>query len=61
MERGLVMVGHSIIIGVILYVMMIILNVNSSRAENISILIGSITLQYMILFGHNLPWKTVKM
>lgn len=61
MERGLVMVVHSVIIGIILYLIMVFgLKQKSSVAENRSILIAAIVLIYMILFGHRLPLKLNK-
>ena len=61
MERGLVMVLHSVIIGVILYLLMIYgLKQKQSVAENRSILIAAIVLIYMILFGRGLPNKMNK-
>jgi len=58
MERGLVMVWHSILIAIVLYVVMIfILGQNQAVAEDRSILIGAIVLPYMVLFGHQLPNK----
>uniref|UniRef100_A0A6C0JZL9 Uncharacterized protein n=1 Tax=viral metagenome TaxID=1070528 RepID=A0A6C0JZL9_9ZZZZ len=56
MERGLVMLMHSIIIGLVLYLIMIYaLGQSQSLAENRSILIASVVLIYMLLFGHGLP------
>jgi len=56
MERGLVMLLHSVIIAVIAFVVMVyVLKQNTSLAENRSLLIGSVSLIYMILFGHKLP------
>jgi len=61
MERGLMMLLHSIIIGLILYLIMIfLLKQDKSVAENRSILIASVILIYMILFGHGLPTKLNK-
>jgi len=58
MERGLNMVLHSVIIGVVLYVFMVFgLGQSCPVAENRSILIASVVLIYMILFGHGLPVK----
>jgi hypothetical protein len=58
MERGLSMLLHSVIIGIILYAVMIFgLGQKSNVAENRSILIASCILIYMILFGHGLPLK----
>jgi hypothetical protein len=57
-ERGLIMLVHSIIIGVILYIIMIfVLKQEQEKAESRSILLGGIILIYMILFGHRLPTK----
>jgi high-affinity Fe2+/Pb2+ permease len=56
MEGGLMMLVHSVIIGVILYLFMIyILGQRQIVAENRSILIAAVILIYMILFGHKLP------
>ena len=56
MESGRMMLLHSIIIGLLLYVFMIfILEQKQSVAENRSILFASLILIYMILFGHGLP------
>ena len=56
MESGLMMLFHSVVIGVILYCIMIyVLNQESKVAEDRSILIGAVVLIYMILFGHGLP------
>lgn len=58
MERGLMMLLHSIIIGLILYIVMVfVFNQNQAVAENRSILISAILLIYMILFGHDIPTK----
>lgn len=56
MERGLVMVVHGIIIGIIAYVVMIHgLKQNHVMAENRSVLLGSLTVAYMVVFGHKAP------
>jgi hypothetical protein len=61
MERGLMMLLHSIIIGFILYfIMVFLLKQDKSVAENRSILLSSVVLIYMILFGHGLPVKLNK-
>jgi hypothetical protein len=61
MERGLTMVLHSVILGIILYAFMIFgLKQQSNVAENRSILIASCVLIYMIVFGHGLPMKVNK-
>lgn len=57
-ERGLMMVLHSAVIGVVLYLLMVfVFNQNPQLAENRSILIAAALLIYMILFGHGLPTK----
>ena len=56
MESGTTMLIHSVIIGIILYVIMrFVLGQRQVIAENRSILISAIALAYMILFGHGLP------
>ena len=56
MENGRMMLLHSVIIGILLYLFMIyILGQPQMVAENRSILLGSFVLMYMILFGHGLP------
>lgn len=58
MERGLVMLLHSIIIAFIAYLIMIYgLKQKQSVAENRSLILGAILLLYMIVFGHGLPTK----
>jgi len=56
MEKGRMMLVHAIIIGILLYIFMLfILGQRQSVAENRSILLASLILAYMILFGHGLP------
>ena len=56
MERGLVMVVHSIIIGLIAYAVMIyLLKQRPMMAENRSVLLGAVVLAYMVVFGHKAP------
>ena len=56
METGRMMLMHSVIIGILLYIFMIfILGQRQIVAENRSILLASFVLAYMILFGHGLP------
>lgn len=58
MERGMIMVLHSVIIGLILYIFMVfLLKQKPEIAENRSILIAAVILIYMIVFGHGLPNK----
>jgi hypothetical protein len=58
MERGLIMLLHSVIIGLILYILMVfVFKQKETVAENRSILISALILIYMILFGHGIPDK----
>ena len=58
MESGRKMLLHSLIIVIILYVFMFyLLGQRQVVAENRSILLSSLSLIYMILFGHKLPGK----
>lgn len=56
METGSTMLIHSVVIGIVLYVVMrFILGQRQVVAENRSILVSAVALAYMILFGHGLP------
>ena len=56
MEPGRMMLMHSVLIGILLYLFMFyILGQRQVVAENRSILLAAIILIYMILFGHGLP------
>ena len=56
MESGRMMLLHSVIIGVLLYIFMFyVLGQRQVIAENRSLLIAALVLIYMILFGHGLP------
>ena len=58
MERGITMVIHSAIIGVLLYVIMIYaLGQRPIVAENRSVLLAGFVLIYMVMFGHGFPTK----
>jgi DMSO reductase anchor subunit len=60
-ERGLMMVLHSVVIGVVLYMLMVfVFNQNPKMAEYRSILVAAALLIYMILFGHGLPTRLNK-
>jgi hypothetical protein len=61
MERGLTMLLHALIIGIILYLIMVfILGQKPIVAENRSLVLAALALIYMILFGHGLPTKLNK-
>ena len=55
MERGLIMLLHSILIGVFIYIFMIYMGQTQIMAENRSIVLSALILIYMIVFGHGLP------
>lgn len=56
MERGLMMVLHALMIGIILYLVMVFgIGQSPEVAEDRSVLLGAVVLVYMILFGHGLP------
>ena len=56
MEDGRMMLLHSAVIGVLLYLVMVfVLGQRQVVAENRSILLAALALVYMILFGHGLP------
>jgi hypothetical protein len=56
MESGRMMLLHSVIIGILLYLFMIfVLGQKPVVAENRSVLLAALVLVYMILFGHGLP------
>ena len=56
MERGLVMVVHAVIIGLVAYgLMTYALNQGATMAENRSVLLGALALAYMVVFGHKAP------
>jgi len=55
------MVIHSLLLGILLYVIMIyVLGQRAIVAENRSILIAAFVLIYMVMFGHGLPGKLNK-
>jgi hypothetical protein len=56
MESGRMMLLHSVIIGILLYILMVFaLGQKPVVAENRSLLLAALILVYMILFGHGLP------
>ena len=55
------MLVHSLVIGVLLYLFMIfVVGQKQAVAENRSILIAALVLVYMILFGHGFPTSVNK-
>ena len=60
-ERGLIMCVHSITIALVYYgIMYYLFKQSSIIAENRSVLLGGITLVYMVMFGHDFPPTKVK-
>jgi hypothetical protein len=58
MERGILMAVHSLFIGLFSYaVMAYLLGQAKSVAEDRRVLVGGVSLVYMVLFGHGLPTK----
>ncbi len=56
MESGRMMLLHSVIIGIVLYLLMVyVLGQKQAVAENRSIVLGALVLIYMVVFGHGLP------
>jgi hypothetical protein len=56
MEKGRMMILHSAVIGILLYLFMVfVLGQNQIVAENRSILLAAMILMDMLLFGHGLP------
>ena len=61
MESGLTMLLHSVIIGLVLYLIMVyVLGQRQAVAENRTLVLSALILIYMILFGHGLPTKINK-
>jgi|TARA_B110000259_G_scaffold118348_2_gene134649 hypothetical protein len=60
MERGLIMLMHSLVIGLVGYfIMLYVLKQSPAKAENRSILLVAIMAIYMVLFGHGLPTTNI--
>jgi hypothetical protein len=56
METGRMMLLHSAIIGIVLYLFMVyVLGQRAAVAENRSLVLAALVLVYMIMFGHGLP------
>ena len=57
-ERGFTHLLHSAVIGIVLYLILLyVVKQSSSKAENMSVLVGGAALVYMVLFGHGPPTK----
>ena len=57
MERGLMMLLHSAIIGLVLYGIMVFQGIGRMVAENRAMLFLGVSLVYMVVFGHGLPTR----
>jgi hypothetical protein len=61
MEGHWMMLLHSVVIGLILYLIMLFgLKQAAEVAESRSLLIAAVVLIYMLLFGHGLPKMPIK-
>lgn len=61
MESGLTMLLHSVIIGLVLYLIMVyVLGQKQRVAENRTIVLSALILVYMVVYGHGLPNKINK-
>mgnify|MGYP001227409566 CR=1 FL=1 len=57
-ERGLMHLLHSVVIGVVLYLVLVYgLKWSAGKSENMSVFVGGLALVYMVMFGHGLPTK----
>ena len=60
MERGIVMLGHSLLIGLVSYFLMVYaMGQSAVKAENRSLLLCAVVLIYMIVFGHTMPSTSI--
>ena len=61
MESGRMMILHSVIIGLVLYLIMVyVLGQKQRVAENRTIVLSALILVYMVVYGHGLPNKINK-
>lgn len=59
-ESGLTMVLHAVVIGIIAFIALVYgLKHPKDKSIDKSILVASIVLAYMIVFGHSLPSKNI--
>ena len=59
-ESGTNMLTHSAIIGIVSFLLMIYgLGQGRVMAENRSLLVGAVSLIYMVMFGHDFPPNTL--
>ena len=60
-ERGAIMLAHSAMIGIVIYMMMrYIFNQSPFVAEDRSIVIAAFVLIYMVMIGHGMPTQLNK-
>lgn len=60
MNKNLEHVLHSVVLGVLLYLGMVyLLKQDKNKACSRSVLLASLALVYMIMFGHDLPPKNI--
>lgn len=59
-ESGLTMVLHAVVIGIIAFIALVYgLKHPKDKSIDKSILVASVVLAYMIVFGHSLPSKNI--
>jgi len=57
-EGPLDMVFHGVLLALVLYVLMkFVLGQSQAKALARSVLVGSLSVSYMVLFGHRLPGR----
>lgn len=60
-ERGAIMLAHSAMIGIVVYMMMrYVFDQSPFVAEDRSIAIAAFVLIYMVMFGHGMPTQLNK-
>ena len=58
MDSALMMVVHSVVIGLVLYALMVFgFKQSQAVAETRSVLVAGVALVYMVVFGHGLPTR----
>lgn len=56
MESGLTMLMHSVVIGLVLYIIMVyVMKQKQEVAVDRTLVISGLVLVYMVAFGHGLP------
>lgn len=59
-ESGLTMVLHAVVIGIIVFIGLVYgLKHPKEKSVDKSVLVASIALAYMVVFGHNIPSRDI--